>query len=69
MARVEVVTHLIVTERERDTILAALRYWQRIGIYGGSGAPERELAENDRTGDDAALLDAEIDTLCERINK
>ena len=68
MARVEVVTHLIVTERERDTILAALRYWQRVGM-GACIGPEHDLAENDRTGDDAALLDAEIDTLCERINR
>lgn len=57
---------LTLTERERDTILAALRFWQREGLQ--SDGIEREIAENGRTGDDAALTADEIDDLCERIN-
>jgi hypothetical protein len=55
-----------VDDRERDTILAALRYWQREGLH--SAGMEHEIAENGREGDDAALLADEIDDLCERIN-
>lgn len=57
---------LVVTGRERDTIMAALRYWQRCATRGG--VPESDIAENGREGDDAALLAGEIDALCERIN-
>lgn len=57
---------LNISERERDTILAALRYWQREGLQ--SDGFERKIAENSRTGDDAALTGDEIDYLCEQIN-
>lgn len=63
-----------VDERERDTILAALRFWQ--ASYGRDFRPVSrfqrnaiiQIAENERKGDDAALLVGEIDALCERIN-
>lgn len=48
--------------RQLDTILAALRYWQREGQ--GSSGHERDIAEEH--GD--ALNANEIDELCERIN-
>jgi hypothetical protein len=64
-----------VDERERDTILAALRFWQwcnehRFSLLVGTsrGQAITEIAENGRKGDDAALLVGEIDALCERIN-
>lgn len=57
---------ITLTDIERDTVLAALRFWQREGLQ--SDGIEREIAENGRTGDDAALTADEIDDLCERIN-
>jgi hypothetical protein len=65
-----------VDERERDTILAALRFWQwccegrgRAKLLDTArGQAIMEIAENERKGDDAALLVREIDALCERIN-
>lgn len=53
---------LAFTDREADTILAALRYWQREGLM--SAGHERDIAEEH--GD--ALNADEIDDLCERIN-
>jgi hypothetical protein len=57
-------------ERERDTIIAALRYWQNyLDNMTAPMAQLEELATNDRTGDDAMLLITEIDALIEeRIN-
>lgn len=59
---------LVVSPREFNTILAALRFWQRAG-----NTPEMEeytiandTGEDD--GSDDALSDDEIDTLCERLN-
>lgn len=54
---------LSLTSRERDTVLAALRYWQREGLM--SCGHEIELAENDHSN---PLNASEIDDLCERIN-
>lgn len=46
---------------ELNTLIAALRWWQRTGNVPGS--PERDLAtEGEELGDEA------IDALCERIN-
>lgn len=57
-------TRLRADPRERDTILAALRYWQREGLRGD---PRAELAIASEHGD-ALSLD-EVDSLCERINR
>lgn len=59
-----------ITERERDTILAALRNWQET-ILANHFIPTRlyDIAKNDRVGDDAMLTIDEIDELCERVNK
>jgi hypothetical protein len=54
---------LSLTLRERDTVIAALRYWLREGLM--SHGHEIELAENDHG---KPLNPAEIDDLCERIN-
>ncbi len=61
------------SERERDTVLAALWQWrQEIGFEGltntDRGTATMEIAEIGRTGDDAVLLSDEIDALCERLN-
>lgn len=56
------------TQRERDTILAALRYWQRHALGGPTKVhclAEYDIAANDRTGTDAILSADEIDVLCE----
>ena len=50
--------------RERDTILAALRLWQRIG---GEGTDELDIATCG--GEHDGLDNAGIDALCERLNK
>lgn len=55
---------MLVSTEERDTILAALRYWQRYGR--GSNTPEMDIALNGR---ETALSDEAIDELCERINR
>lgn len=55
--------NLTLTLRERDTVIAALRYWLREGLM--SHGHEIELAENDHGN---PLNPAEIDDLCERIN-
>jgi hypothetical protein len=58
------------TQREIDTIIAALRYWQN--YLDGVPAPMsqlEEIATNGRTGDDAMMLLTEIDELIEgRLN-
>jgi hypothetical protein len=58
-------TGYLLTPREFDTVLAALRFWQA-RIH----QPEDilEIAENGREGEDAALNADEIDDLCERLN-
>jgi hypothetical protein len=63
---------LMITQRERDTILAALRLWQAM-IFKGDGGKgfeaEIEIAENGREGEHARLDAGEIDELIEsRIN-
>lgn len=50
-----------VDDRELATILAALRFWQR------HGEPRQQIATN--AGTLAPLGDAEIDALCERLNR
>ena len=60
-------TTIKLNQREKDTILAALRLWQRTGDT--DKIPELEIAENDRRGRNARLSNDEIDVLCEeRIN-
>lgn len=53
---------LDVSLTEFNTILAALRFWQRCG--NTAYEPETDIAEND--GD--RMGDAEIDEMCERLN-
>lgn len=57
------------TDRERDTVLAALRDWEE-ALLARDFISSRmmAIATNGRTGDDAALSADEIDDLCERIN-
>lgn len=55
------------TAEERDTILAALRYWQAAGANGDDvGDDLREIMTNG--GKHEGMNDAAIDELCERIN-
>lgn len=54
---------LDLSTRERDTILAALRYWQREGWR--SEGHEHDIASEN--GD--PLDSSEINDLCERINQ
>ena len=57
---------LALTFRERDTILVALRFWQRRdNIRGSNYSPEYVLAQGDRNpmAKDAVLGDAEINAL------
>jgi hypothetical protein len=49
---------------ERDTILAALRFWQRLG---GEGTAEWDIATCG--GEHNGLDDLLVDVLCERLNK
>ena len=48
---------------ERDTVLAALRLWQRLG---GSGSEEWDIATNG--GSHEGLDNDAVDALCERLN-
>jgi hypothetical protein len=50
--------------RERDTIIAALRYWQRCGDFAGEDI--QTIADNQREGDAAQLSKDEIDALIEQ---
>jgi len=65
---------LMITDRERDTIIAALRLWQHVGNKGRLPAVMQMqeimgIADNDRTGPDAHIWPDEIDELIEeRIN-
>jgi hypothetical protein len=52
--------------RERDTVMAALRFWQRVALEQQSYLPEWPIAENGREGSAAILCGKEIDDLCER---
>lgn len=54
---------IMVSPEEFDTILAALRFWQRCGNEGHE--LEMDIALNGR---ETALSDEAIDDLCERIN-
>lgn len=55
-----------VTEAQRDTILAALRYWQQAGCISRATSGFEDLATNG--GTHAPLRAADIDALCEQIN-
>jgi hypothetical protein len=52
------------TDSERDTIIAALRFWQEKGSVDVCSQGILEIAEDHGP----ALDDDAIDTLCERIN-
>jgi len=55
---------------ERDTIIAALRYWQRNVAersFRASTLPEWDIATNGN-GDEYPLTPEGIDDLCERLN-
>lgn len=56
-----------VDDRELATILAALRFWQRHGESRQANEPEYDIATN--AGTLSPLADAEIDALCERLNR
>ncbi len=67
---------LDLTERERDTMLAALRLWQweqesdfEELYFSDRGKALIEIAENGRKSDDATLSPEEIETLCERLTR
>lgn len=51
----------LLTQRERATILAALRHWQHIGMHGADPWSAIEKTE--------PLTETEIDKLCERIDR
>jgi hypothetical protein len=51
--------------RELATVLAALRYWQRVGIIAGYA--EHDIATDGDTH--LPLTTDEIDALCERLNQ
>jgi hypothetical protein len=53
------------TKRELSTILAALRYWQREGLWGD---PQAELDIASDGGTITPMTPDEIDELCERLN-
>jgi hypothetical protein len=53
------------TKRERATVLAALRYWQRVGLEAGGQMEEADIAAGFGTLE--ALNAEEIDALAERI--
>jgi len=66
---------ILTVQRERDTIIAALRFWQdALDVEANTGSVRindglKKIATNERTGDDAALNVAEIDELIEeRLN-
>lgn len=56
--------HIVLTEHELATVLAALRYWQRNSKK--SATPEWDIATS--AGEFDPLTDGQIDTLCERLN-
>ncbi len=53
------------SRRELATILAALRYWQRCGEFAG---PDILAIADDVPAGEEALLDREIDALCDALN-
>lgn len=54
------------TPEELATILAALRYWQRVGHGAGVMPREWDIATNDGTVEPLSV--DEIDSLCEKLN-
>jgi len=55
--------------RELSTVLAALRYWQALGITAPIHGRVAEIHEIADSGGEIEMLSAdEIDHLCERIN-
>jgi hypothetical protein len=52
--------------RELATVLAALRYWQRLALAQEERGPEDDIASDGGTL--SILQPSEIDALCERIN-
>lgn len=58
--------HAILTTRERDTILAALRYWQRCGEFAGQDI--HDIATGGEDGD-ISLNAEDIDELCLKLNR
>lgn len=58
-------TRYYLDDREHATVLAALRYWQREG-WRSCGHEIEDIATNGGTLE--ALVAAEIDGLCERLN-
>lgn len=69
MAKIEITCHVLVfTEAERDTILAALRFWQghnQCKVHNRS-TELHDIATN--SGRHESLTEDELDALCERIN-
>jgi hypothetical protein len=58
------VTEQRFNDRDKSTVLAALRFWQREGWR--SGGHEQDIASNGGTL--LPLTEAEIDVLCEELN-
>lgn len=57
---------LALSEPEQATVIAALRFWQRLG--NRQHLPEWDIATNaDKLKDSEVLDDVAIDDLCERI--
>lgn len=54
------------TDTQRDTILAALRYWQMAGCISRAASEFEEVATNG--GTHPPLTSDQIDILCEQIN-
>lgn len=59
---------LLMSDQERNTLLVALRVYQRCGYGNRAAQPEwvSDLASNGDTG--SALDDDGIDALCEKVN-
>ena len=57
---------ILLTQDELATVLAALRYWQRVGLAGNVCPLEWDIANNDGTTE--PLNEKAIDSLCERLN-
>ena len=53
-------------KQEAATVLAALRFWQRVGLKLPVVPPEEDIATD--AGEFSSLDEFAIDDLCERIN-